>query len=129
VASINRSQLVLRTVDVERLIEEDHCPRSIWQIIGRVDLGLYHREISAIAGFGGRDHTPPQLVISLWLYAYSRGLALASLYAGANFSRVFSGFAASSRSVMGLSPPVQPGFEVCDLPSWLRNFVTTARRC
>ena len=41
VASINRSQLVLRTVDVERLIEEDHCSRSIWQLIGRMDLGLY----------------------------------------------------------------------------------------
>jgi hypothetical protein len=89
VASINRSQLVLRTVDVERLIEEDHCSRFIWRLIGRVDLGLYHGEISAVAGFGGRDHTPPQLVISLWLYAYSRGLAqLASLHAGANFSRV-----------------------------------------
>ena len=82
-ASINRSQLVLRTVDVERLIEEDHCSRSIWQLIGRMDLGLYTERLVRLPDSGGRDHTPPQLVISLWLYAYSRGLAqLASLHAG-----------------------------------------------
>ena len=125
-ASINRSQLVLRTVDVERLIEEDHCSRSIWQLIGRVDLGLYHGEISAVAGFGGGDHTPPQLVISLWLYAYSWGLAqLASLHAGANFSRVFSGLAASSRSVMGLSHLSSQDLRFV---VFYPGFVTTARR-
>jgi transposase len=76
-ASIDRSQLVLRTVDVERLIEEDHSARSIWQLIGRVDLSLYHAEIVAVAGSAGRDHTSPQLLISLWLYAYSQGISSA----------------------------------------------------
>jgi hypothetical protein len=68
-ASIDRSQLVLRTVDVEGLIEEDHCSRSIWELIGRMDLSLCHAEISAVAGSAGGDHTAPQLLISLWLYA------------------------------------------------------------
>jgi transposase len=76
-ASIDRRQLVLRTVDVERLIDEDHSARSIWELIGRLDLSLYHAQIEAVEGHAGRDHTDPQLLISVWLYAYSRGISSA----------------------------------------------------
>jgi hypothetical protein len=76
-ASIDRSQLLLHTVDVERLIEEDHSARSIWQLVARLDLSLYHAEIAAVEGYAGRDHTAPQLLISLWLYAYSQGISSA----------------------------------------------------
>ena len=65
-ASIDRSQLILRTVDVEKLIDEDHSARSIWELVGRMDLSLYHAEIAAVEGSAGRDHTSPQLLISLW---------------------------------------------------------------
>jgi hypothetical protein len=37
-ASIDRSQLLLHTVDVERLIDEDHSARSIWHLVGRMNL-------------------------------------------------------------------------------------------
>lgn len=76
-ASIDRRQLLLRTVDVERLIEEDHGARSIWELVGRLDLSLYHAQIEAVEGHAGRDHTDPQLLISLWLYAYSQGISSA----------------------------------------------------
>jgi transposase len=76
-ASIDRTQLLLHTVDVEGLIEEDHSARSIWHLIGRLDLGLYHANISAVEGHAGRDHTAPQLLISLWLYSYSQGVSSA----------------------------------------------------
>ena len=76
-ASIDRRQLVLRTVDVERLIDEDHGARCIWELIGRLDLSLYHAQIEAVEGHAGRGHTDPQLLISLWLYAYSRGISSA----------------------------------------------------
>jgi hypothetical protein len=72
-SSIDRSQLVFRTVDVERVIDDDHSARSIWEMIGRMDLSLYLAKIAAVEGHAGRDHTAPQLLISLWLYAYSRG--------------------------------------------------------
>jgi transposase len=42
-----------------------------------MDLSLYHAEICAVAGSPGRDHTAPQLLISLWLYAYSQGISSA----------------------------------------------------
>ena len=66
---------MLRTVDVERLIDEDHSARSIWELVGRLDLSLYHAQIDAVEGRAGRDHTDPQLLIGLWLYAYSRGIS------------------------------------------------------
>jgi transposase len=76
-ASIDRSQLILHSVDVENLIEPDHSARAIWELIGRLDLSLYYAEIAAVEGEPGRDHTAPQLLISLWLYAYSRGISSA----------------------------------------------------
>jgi hypothetical protein len=77
-ASIDRRQLLLRTVDAERLIDEDHSARSIWELVGRLELSLYYAQIEAVEGQAGRDHTDPQLLmISLWLYAYSRGISSA----------------------------------------------------
>ena len=67
----------MRTVDVELLIGEDHSARSIWELVGRLDLGLYHAEIASVEGCAGREHTDPQLLISLWVYAYSRGISSA----------------------------------------------------
>lgn len=76
-AAIHRDQVLLRPVDVEKLIDEDHGARSIWELVGRLDLSLYHAQIEAVEGRAGRNHTDPQLLISLWLYAYSRGISSA----------------------------------------------------
>jgi transposase len=59
------------------MIDDDHSARSIWEMIGRLDLSLYVAKIAAVEGRAGRDHTAPQLLISLWLYAYSRGISSA----------------------------------------------------
>src|SRR5438094_8842893 len=75
--AIDRRQLILRTVDVEKLVEQEHCVRSIWELVGRLDLRLYYAQIAAVEGSAGREHTDPQLLISLWLYAYSRGISSA----------------------------------------------------
>ena len=42
-----------------------------------MNLSLYHAKIAALEGRAGRDHTAPQLLISLWLYAYSQGISSA----------------------------------------------------
>ena len=68
---------MLRSIDVEQLIDEGHSARLIWELIGRLDLSLYYAHIEAVKGRGGREHTDPQLLISLWIYAYSRGLSSA----------------------------------------------------
>jgi transposase len=75
--AVNRQQLVMRTIDVELLIDADHPACSIWELVGRLDLSRYYAEIAAVEGRAGRDHTDPQVLISLWLYAYSRGISSA----------------------------------------------------
>ena len=57
-AAVNRRPLVLRTVDVELLIEEDHSARSIWELVGRLDLSRYYAAIAAVEG-GGRGAIIP----------------------------------------------------------------------
>jgi transposase len=76
-ALIDRSQFLLHSIDVEKLIDDDHSARSIWHLVGRLNLSKYHAEIAAVEGRAGRDHTAPQLLISLWLYAYSEGISSA----------------------------------------------------
>lgn len=74
---INRSQLLLRPVDVERLIEEEHPARALWDLVGSLDLSLYHEATAAVEGSAGRPAIDPQLLIALWLYAYSKGISSA----------------------------------------------------
>lgn len=81
--SIDRQQIllrtVLRTVDVEKLVDEDHSARSVWELVGRLDLGRYHAQVEAVEGGAGRNHNDPRLRVSLWLYAYSRGISSAPI--------------------------------------------------
>lgn len=71
---VNRQQLVMRTVDVEQLIEADHPARAIWEFLGRLDLSRFSEAVQAYEGERGRAAYDPQLLISLWLYSYSRGV-------------------------------------------------------
>ena len=68
---VNRQQMSWRAVDVERLIDEDHPARAIWTLVGRMDLSRFYQGIESSAEEGGRPAFDPQLLISLWVYAYS----------------------------------------------------------
>jgi transposase len=74
---VNRQQMVLRAVDVEKLIEPDHPARAIWELVGGLDLGGFRAEIESVEGEAGRPAYDPQLLISLWIYAYSEGVSSA----------------------------------------------------
>ena len=66
--------------------------------MGRLDLRRYHDQIAAVEGIAGREHTDAQLLISLWLYAYSRGLSSARDWRGSvNTSRAANGCAGCSQ--------------------------------
>ncbi len=77
VKTVNRRQLLLRAVDVEKLIDEDHPARAIWEFVGQLNLESYYQTIKVVEGEAGRCSTDPRLLISLWLYAYSRGVSSA----------------------------------------------------
>ena len=70
---INRQQMMLRPIEVDRLVPEDHEVRAIWEFVGRLDLSWYYEAIEVVEGEAGRPALNPHLMISLWIYAYSKG--------------------------------------------------------
>lgn len=74
---VNRQQMLMRTIDVERLIEEDHPARAIWELVGRLDLSSYYDEIEAVEGVAGRPALDPRMMVSIWAFAYSEGIGSA----------------------------------------------------
>ncbi len=75
--AVNRQQMVWQTIDVERLIEADHPARAIWELVGKLDLSSFHQAIDAVEGVAGRPALDPQVMISLWILAYSEGVGSA----------------------------------------------------
>jgi transposase len=74
---VNRQQMILRAVDVEKLLEPEHPARAIWELVGRLDLSRFTATIASVEGEAGRPAYDPQLLISLWIYAYSEGVSSA----------------------------------------------------
>lgn len=71
---INRQQLLLRPVEVEKLVDLDHPVRAIWEMVGRLNLEPFYAEIESVEGVAGRPVWDPWLLISLWIYAYKEGV-------------------------------------------------------
>jgi transposase len=74
---VNRRQQLLRPVVVEKLIEEDHPARAIWEFVDRLDLSRYTEQVRSVEGTAGRPAFDPRLLVSLWIYSYSRGVSSA----------------------------------------------------
>ena len=77
VKSINREQMLLRSIDVEKLVVEDHAVRAIWEMVGQLDLSAIYERIEAVEGKAGQSAHDPRLLMSLWIYAYSEGVSSA----------------------------------------------------
>jgi transposase len=75
--AVDRKQFVLRQIDVEALIEPSHPARNIWEVLGELDLSRFVEKVKAVRGGAGRNAWDPRLLISIWLYAYSRGISSA----------------------------------------------------
>lgn len=74
---IDRNQLFFEPVDLESLIDEDHPVRAIWEFVQRLDLSRFEEGIRSFEGEVGRSAWSPQLLISLWIYGFSRGVGKA----------------------------------------------------
>jgi transposase len=64
-------------VDVEGLIEESHPARAIWAFVEQLNLEPFYGPIEAVEGVAGRTPWDPRLLVSIWIYAYSRGISSA----------------------------------------------------
>lgn len=74
---INRQQLLLRPVEVEKLVDLDHPVRAIWELVGRFNLEPFYAEVESVEGVAGRPVWDPRLLISLWIFAYKEGVSSA----------------------------------------------------
>ncbi len=77
VKPINRAQLMMATVKVEELVAADHKVRAIWELAGRLDLSRFQEGKRSVEGAAGRACWDPQLLVSIWVYAYSEGISSA----------------------------------------------------
>jgi transposase len=71
---IDRSQVRLLPLDVDRLITDNHVARRIWRVIESLDLSRFEGDVRAVEGVAGRPPHSPQVLICVWLYAFTRGL-------------------------------------------------------
>lgn len=74
---IDRNQMVLQPLDIDRLVPEDHEARAIWELVGSLDLSSYYDRIDSLEGRAGAPAFDPHLLVSLWVYAYSKGISSA----------------------------------------------------
>jgi transposase len=74
---VNREQLLMRTVDVEKLIEEDHPARGIWAAVEQLDMKPFETAIKAVEGHAGQSALDPRVLTALWIYANSEGVSSA----------------------------------------------------
>lgn len=75
--AIDRAQDRFATLRVDNLIGPEHPARLIWDIVGRLDLSDFEKSIVSREGGSGRSCWMPGLLISLWIYGYTRGVGSA----------------------------------------------------
>jgi transposase len=72
-----RDQVMLRSVDLEALLPEDHRARLVWAFTEGLDLSAFHARIRAVEGHPGRPPIDPAILVALWLYAALEGVGSA----------------------------------------------------
>jgi transposase len=71
----NREQLLMRPCSIDELIPGDHDARVVWSLVETWDLTEFRATIRARGEAPGRAATDPMLLVALWLYAATRGVA------------------------------------------------------
>lgn len=71
---IDRNQMVIRPIDVEKLVEPDHKVRAIWAMVNQLDMGRLEAQIKVVDGGKGRSAYDPRLLTAIWIYGYSEGI-------------------------------------------------------
>jgi transposase len=74
---LERKQTRWTVFDLDSLIDEKHTARTIWELSGRLDLTRFEEEQKTREGEAGRPCWPARLLVSVWVYSYSLGIASA----------------------------------------------------
>src|SRR5207237_2688787 len=71
----DRAQVLLRPCSLEELLGPDHMARLVWDLVTRWDLSALEQQIKARGATPGRAQTDPCILLSLWRYAYIKGVS------------------------------------------------------
>jgi transposase len=74
---VERDQILMQMSCCDELISQGHQARVIWSVVRQMDLSRFIERAKARDGVCGRDMTDPAILISLWLYANTRGVGSA----------------------------------------------------
>lgn len=72
---VDRSQLQWAAFDLDSLIDQQHPARTIWLLTEKFDLKGFEEQVKTREGEAGRPCWPARLLVSLWVYGYSLGVA------------------------------------------------------
>jgi len=73
-SAIDRSQMMIRPVCVDKLVTEDHPVRAIWAMVSQLDMSRFEESVKVVEGGRGRSSSDPRLLAAMWIYAYSEGI-------------------------------------------------------
>jgi transposase len=71
----NHRQILMRPCSLDELLADDHDARLVWGLVETWDLAEFRATIRARGETPGRPSTDPMLLIALWLYAATQGVA------------------------------------------------------
>jgi transposase len=75
VKSPQRGQTEMHLLSPDELIREDHPARQLWKYVNSLDLSPFYADIEAVKGGKGRDTVDPRILLTLWLFATTEGIA------------------------------------------------------
>jgi transposase len=75
--TIDRSKMEFRIYDLDSLIAEEHPARIIWELVGKWDLSAFEKACKTKEGEAGRPRWSAHLLVSMWVYSYTLGVASA----------------------------------------------------
>lgn len=70
----NREQIRFQSLDIEKLIPEDHPARLFWKVCEQLDLQTLYDDYKITETSEGRPAHDPRVLLCLWLYAYREGI-------------------------------------------------------
>jgi transposase len=74
---LDRSQTRWAEFDLESLIDEQHPARAIWELSRQLNLKRFEEGVKTREGAAGRPCWPARLLVSVWVYGYTLGVASA----------------------------------------------------
>lgn len=73
--NICREQKVFDSFFIDNLIPDDHEARAIVEFIDMIDISSFIIKYKTVEGKSGRKALHPKILLSLWLYALSKGIS------------------------------------------------------